>query len=171
VNWELPKAVVDWAQVLGAGLSLVALIVALIALYLERRNATAERRNQHELQILRDISNLLTVQEVDRRALITNLRTLSSSIDFPATRTALGVDVTREDEDEFKRLFSERLALKTASPKRSEKLVLVCIDNMAEWQFVLAGEGDSCLLRQELNDAIKRRTLNGKGRSHRRQAR
>ena len=75
MNWELPKALVDWAQVLGAILSLVALVVAFLALYLEKRNAAAERRQQHELELLRDIGNLLVVEDVDSRALGTKLRT------------------------------------------------------------------------------------------------
>ncbi|MEV0800572.1 hypothetical protein AB0I34_22970 [Kribbella sp. NPDC050281] len=59
VQWDLPQTVVDWAQVLGAALGLVAIVVALFALWRQRRDAMIERKAQYELDLLRDLVRLI----------------------------------------------------------------------------------------------------------------
>ncbi|MFC5947061.1 hypothetical protein ACFQH9_02060 [Pseudonocardia lutea] len=57
--YDLSQAVVDWAQVIGAFLGLVAIMVALYALWAQGRDAIRERRAQHELEVLRDLVPLV----------------------------------------------------------------------------------------------------------------
>ena len=54
-----PSALVDWAQVIGAAFSLLALVLALWAIVKAKRDLTHERRITHELEVLRDLGELM----------------------------------------------------------------------------------------------------------------
>jgi hypothetical protein len=56
VTWDLPQALVDWAQVAGAALSLAAIVVALFALWRQRADILRERRAYHDLELLRELT-------------------------------------------------------------------------------------------------------------------
>jgi hypothetical protein len=53
--WDLPQSLVNWAQVVGAALGLVAIVVALFALWRQRRDLVIERQAQFELEIIREL--------------------------------------------------------------------------------------------------------------------
>ena len=138
MSWELSKEVVDWAQVLGAGLSLLALVLALYALTRTRSDLARERRRAHELQILRDIGEqfslflqaqwrpvvngegaaLVSTQRralpLDEHSLLLRSRLLMPpSGDFPMTRASLGMTVEPEIKTAFEgalRLFLNEIA-------------------------------------------------------------
>jgi hypothetical protein len=54
MDWSLPSTLVDWAQVISAVLSLLALVLALFAIWKSKRDIALERRINHELEVLRD---------------------------------------------------------------------------------------------------------------------
>jgi large-conductance mechanosensitive channel len=53
---SLPQALVDWAQLISAALSFLALAAALFAIWKSNRDIAKERRTTHELEVLRDLS-------------------------------------------------------------------------------------------------------------------
>ncbi|GAA4981912.1 hypothetical protein WHI96_02150 [Pseudonocardia tropica] len=96
----MPQLVVDLAEVVGSTLSLLALVVALYALWVSRRDLVRERRHQiedrrrhHELEILRRIGLALgsSSADADREQITTLLMLLPPRTDFPLTRAALQV--------------------------------------------------------------------------------
>lgn len=76
---ELPKAVVDWAQVVGAGLGLVAIIVALFALWRQRHDMIRERRVLHDLETLREIARRAAEQDCTFGELMVLWRRMSNT--------------------------------------------------------------------------------------------
>jgi hypothetical protein len=59
MDWSLPSALVDWAQVISAALSLLAVVLALFAIWKSKRDIAQERRINHELEVLRDLGELI----------------------------------------------------------------------------------------------------------------
>jgi hypothetical protein len=57
----LPSALVDWAQVVSAVLSLLAIALALLAIWKSSRDIAHQRRIVHELEVLRDLSGVTGV--------------------------------------------------------------------------------------------------------------
>jgi hypothetical protein len=85
----LPELVVDWAQVIGSVLSLLALIVAMYALWKQKRDLAAERRRLHELESLRKIGDLLEPEgKVNKGALSVQLKLLPLT-ELPMTQCAV----------------------------------------------------------------------------------
>jgi hypothetical protein len=89
---DLPQWVIDWSQVFSAGLGLLALVVALFATWKAKRDLVTERRRAHELEILRDLGEILDrygagseVSHAARSALLM----LPGSEDLPMVRVAL----------------------------------------------------------------------------------
>jgi len=87
--WSPSHELVDWAQVISVGLSLVALVVALYALVKGRRDLLQERRVTHELEVLRHIAGALRSSFGSSSLLHlmrTYLRLLPGNQDFPIAR-------------------------------------------------------------------------------------
>jgi hypothetical protein len=95
MSWSLPPAVIDWAQVVSAVLSFVALAVALIALWKSDRDIARERRSVFELTVLRDLLNRLDSSdgfEVASKLVVRSLVELMPPGDLPLFRFAVELD-------------------------------------------------------------------------------
>src|SRR4051794_29060686 len=91
---SLPQWVIDWAQVVSAVLSLVALVVALIALWKADRDIALERRAVFELGVLRDLLDRLASSdgyEVARSLVVRSLVEALPDDDLPLFRFAVRV--------------------------------------------------------------------------------
>jgi hypothetical protein len=90
MDWSLPNNLVDWSQVVSAALSMIALGIALFAVWKAKRDLTAERRRVHELEVLRDLSAIV---EQFGLGLVPRLRSslllLPGSDDLPLLRAAV----------------------------------------------------------------------------------
>jgi hypothetical protein len=96
---------VNWSQVLGAGLSLLALVVALFALIKAKYDLAKERRRQHELELLRSIAELLELQRWESgderlqiKAKIGSRLLLLPQGDMPTVRAAISAGSTPEQD-------------------------------------------------------------------------
>jgi hypothetical protein len=92
--WSPPHELVDWAQVISAGLSLIALVVALYALAKGKRDLLRERRVAHELEVLRHIADALRSSFGSSSLLHlmrTYLRLLPGDQDLPIARAEFGI--------------------------------------------------------------------------------
>lgn len=99
---ELAQEVVDWAQVIGAALSLVALVVALFALWKSGRDIHAERKVQHDLEILREMGRPVALAPEDHAMRAYRLLSLLYNAGgLSLSRAALGVRPTPECERAF----------------------------------------------------------------------
>jgi hypothetical protein len=102
---DLPKSIVDWAQVAGAALSFLALAIALYAIYRAKHDLVDERRRQHELEILREIGENIEPgrprfdDEGRVRGLIAMLP--PERCDFPLTRAGLNLGSTEQGLQKF----------------------------------------------------------------------
>lgn len=100
---DLFQLLVDSAQIAGAGLSLIALVVAFVALYRGRRDLAIERRNTFDLETLRRMYELRR-NLPDREFVVhiyTYLMLLPGSDDFPLTRAAIGARPTAAQNVEY----------------------------------------------------------------------
>lgn len=144
--------VVDLSQVVGAALSLVALIVALYALYKSNLDLTRELTNLHELEILRQIGSRLhpKADPLETAALIV----LLPDTDFPLARAGLTHDGTEKGQRAFDVGFQQYMT-ETDDSNQDEK---------AEWRYLgrrVWGSADSrSILRREFDDAVSRRVKN-----------
>jgi hypothetical protein len=150
VSWHLSKDLVDWAQVLGAVFSLVALSVAAVALVGAKRDLGRERRTAYDLEVLRELSNVVegfgVQQAVRARSL---LLLLSGSADLPMVRAAVDARSSDAATREFTTRYPDAPALPTptnenrnGASERYRRLRFVNEDNTS---------------RTELDQAIKRR--------------
>jgi hypothetical protein len=111
MDWTLPSALVDWAQVIGAALSLLALVLALFAIWKSKRDIAHERRINHELEVLRDVGELIYqlgevgVASLSWRSGIGRLRAgllmLPGSQDLPKLRVAVNARPSKEVQREL----------------------------------------------------------------------
>jgi hypothetical protein len=99
----LPALLVDWVQVISAVLSLLAIVIALYALWKQKRDIAKERRLQHDLEILRDIGSLANLKE--KRLEVYRLLDMLPDSDFPLTREALKAPPFDEASDDFRRYY------------------------------------------------------------------
>lgn len=93
-----PQALIDWAQIVSAVLSLLALILALYAIVKAKRDLAAERRIAHELDVLRSIADAL--RTFGSSSLLQLMRTylhiLPGDQDFSIARAQFDVRSTDE---------------------------------------------------------------------------
>jgi hypothetical protein len=110
MNWSLPSAVVDWAQVISAVLSLLALVLALFAIWNSKRDIARERRINHELEVLRDLGELIyQFGEVGMAGLgrsgmgrlRAGLLMLPGSRDLPKLRVAVNARPSKDVQKDF----------------------------------------------------------------------
>jgi hypothetical protein len=148
----LPKLLVDWAQVLGAALSLLALMVALYALWKSKRDIADERRRQHDLEILREIGAHINANG-DKWHVAHRILMISGKRDFPLTRAALYMPCDPTSANEFDRRYNEYrgrngLPRPASSPDFDEQ----------RWQMLgVRDDAGKSILRSEFNDAGERR--------------
>ncbi|WP_147258787.1 hypothetical protein [Pseudonocardia hierapolitana] len=139
LSLQLPEAVVDWSQVISAGLSLLALVLALFAIVNAKQDLANERRIAHELDVLRSIADSL--RSFGSSSLLQLMRTylhiLPGNQDFPIARAQFDVRAT----DEAKQRLAE---IKQSSPPSP-------IEQYHATQELLD------IYRGELYDAIDRR--------------
>ncbi|MDT0353632.1 hypothetical protein [Pseudonocardia charpentierae] len=110
---------------ISAALSLLALIVALFAIWKATKDLAQERRRAHELEILRQMIGWEFVVEDDKKlmyAAYLNLMVLPDQSDMPLTRAALGVRPTVEAMKSFARRFPDAPALPIADALGSEEM-------------------------------------------------
>ncbi|BBH69390.1 hypothetical protein ACTI_60750 [Actinoplanes sp. OR16] len=176
----LDKLVVDLAQVAGAVLSLVAIVIAVLAMAKSNRDLAKERRRQHELEVLRDIAEILA--RLDRETahtagdlmapfdevqhLKTRLILIKSNDDFPMTRAAIGAHPAERGAEAFAARFRTAVERKEKEFQQEEAR-----GGIAEWRniaFELAAfrlglvvtpqeGGHGSILARELDDAIEKR--------------
>jgi hypothetical protein len=98
-----PAWLTDWSQIIGSGSSLVALVVAAIALIKAKYDLADERRRQHDLESLRGIAELLELQRfadfearLEIKAKIASRLLLLPRQDMPTARAAISVASTPE---------------------------------------------------------------------------
>jgi hypothetical protein len=60
---ELSDSIVDWAQVVGSALGLVAIIVSFYVLWKQRRDSLRDQKFQHDLETLRQMDLLFNVKD------------------------------------------------------------------------------------------------------------
>jgi hypothetical protein len=114
MDWSLPSALVDWAQVISAVLSLVALVLALFAIWKSKRDIALERRINHELEVLRDLGELVyEFGEFDERLgssdigrIRAALLMLPGSDDLPTLRVAVDARSSERARDDFSAKYS-----------------------------------------------------------------
>jgi hypothetical protein len=109
IDVGLPKLLVDWAQVAGAGIGVLALALSLYALWKSPRDIARERVRQFELDVLRDIGDLPRTSSLARPGSIlgTKLLMLEDRDDeFGMTRSALKVRVSPSELGEFETRLS-----------------------------------------------------------------
>ena len=118
VHWwdrlpNLPNALVDWAELSGTILSLLALVLALLALAKSKRDLAIERHRQHELDILRDVGKSVASfpdgqVEAKVHELIPLLMMLPSQ-DLPLTRAAFNMPTSLEASRQLDERLDELL--------------------------------------------------------------
>lgn len=134
MTWDLPQALVDWAQVVGAVLSLFAIVVALVALLRQRADIVVERRADHELELLRELTHFVASPDgyLEADVLVNMLPEGGPNIDnIRAILRRLKLDdegtVSSVTDDERRRIWrSERkrilASIKTASDWRVSRI-------------------------------------------------
>ncbi|MCX4626597.1 hypothetical protein [Streptomyces sp. NBC_01443] len=161
----MPNNLVDWAQVVGSALSLLALVLALYALWKSKRDLARERRRLHDLDLFRDMTDLVSQNEISRwQALGTGNRImmLDSKDDFPMTRAALRLDSSTDgDLETFDRNFH---AYATAHPESFEwthnQGSNVAVSNTeSRWAYINAKPDmkSTSIILDEIRKAIERR--------------
>lgn len=98
----------DVAQIVGAIISLVALVVAFSAIYLAKRDLAEERRTTHELEVLRGLNDLLLAQEGEHIKVYRcylYLLLIPEPDDLPLTRAAVGAQASEKALSEFAKEF------------------------------------------------------------------
>lgn len=172
----LPPTLVDWAQVSGTALSLLALIAAASATISAKRDLVTERRRQHDLEILREIGSRVPsdplssatnagLSGLDIVGISSLLLMLPRWPDFRFTRIALGTSNSRRDMLFFENQLDRHLTgvrksllrelLKDDSGRIYDQRVF---DQEQRLRFVFApNEDGESLFRSELNEAISRR--------------
>ena len=141
---SLSKDLVDWAQLAGAFIGTVALVVAVFSIRKASRDLIRERQRIHEAEILREIS-----EYIDRISAHFELRTLLMLLpgydDMPMLRAAVGARPSKSYED----------ALRTKYPDS------VMPDEVFDLHEVKSNYVDRLrsdgILRKELDDALNRR--------------
>ena len=100
----------DWAQVISAVLSLLALVLALFAIWNSKRDIARERRINHELEVLRDLGELIyQFGEVGMAGLgrsgmgrlRAGLLMLPGSRDLPKLRVAVNARPSKDVQKDF----------------------------------------------------------------------
>jgi hypothetical protein len=167
---SLPDALVDWAQVGGTVLSLVALLLALFAIYKAKTDLAVERRRQHELDVLREIGSKVPANfqltqnskrelNIDFRGISAMLLMLPGCNDFPITRAALRARAS----DHQLRYFESRLQVELAqwsniSPvaaSQASRGVDVLENRLG---LIFNGQSDQpSIFHEELDEAVARR--------------
>lgn len=100
----------DVAQMAGALISLVALVVAFSAIYLAKRDLAEERRTTHELEVLRGLNDLLLAKEEEHVKVYRcylYLLLIPGSDDLPLTRAAVGAQASEKALSEFAKEFPD----------------------------------------------------------------
>jgi hypothetical protein len=150
-DWSLSSALVDWAQVLGAGFSLVALIVAFWAVWKARHDLAVERRTTYELEVLRDLGEKFGyLGKTAASAAMTAhslLMLLPDSNDLPMMRAAVGARPSPGARDDF----NEKYPHFEESPT---------FRGLNEWQLrfqQLSLVREDGTFRRELDEAVERR--------------
>jgi hypothetical protein len=111
----LPKMLVDSANVAGAGIGLVAILVALRTNWTARRTIANERHRQFELDVLREIADIaISTREpsndiVRQRRLGAKLRLVCKDADFCLTRAALHERAAPSDVKRFDNLLRQAM--------------------------------------------------------------
>jgi hypothetical protein len=116
VHWwdrlpDLPNALVDWAQLAGTILSLLALVLALLALVKAKKDLAAERLRQHDLDILREMGKSVNADPTHFRVSpqLVGLLPMLPIEDFPLTRAALMMPTTPEATRRFDKQLDDFL--------------------------------------------------------------
>lgn len=165
---ELPKLLVDGAQVIGSALSLLALVLALLALWVGRRDLRRERHDQlverrriHELEILRRIGLALGSESAsaEKEEIATLLMLLPPREDFPLTRAALQVWPRMEGTQEL--VTQIRYELRHLAEQAPDQQVPHYWSPDVRWRFVAQRRRsfDRSVIRDELNVAISARIV------------
>jgi hypothetical protein len=143
--YEFPHWLVDASQVVGAAGTVVAIGLAALALFRAETVAARERRIAHELEVLRDMAELMFEQvgPSEARKLGAMLLMLRDWRDFPLTRTALGVEpISVKARREFYRRYPDAPPLDDDSPMSTAmgrlKLVRKDRTSMDEWSAAVA---------------------------------
>lgn len=168
MKWELPTLLVDGAQVIGSALSLLALVLALCALWVGRRDLRRERHEQlverrrlHELEILRRIGIALgsESESVEKEEIATLLMLLPPREDFLLTRSALQVWPRMEGTQELVKQI--RYELRHRDHRAPGGPVPHYWSPDVRWRFVARRRRsfDRSVIRDELNTAISARIV------------
>jgi hypothetical protein len=143
--YEFPHWIVDTSQVVGAAGTVVAIVLATLALFRAETVAARERRIAHELEVLRGMAELVFghVGPAEARKLAAMLLMLRDWRDFPLTRTALGVEpISLKARQEFRRRYPDAPPLDDDAPMSTVmgRLKLVRRDTTCtdEWSAAVA---------------------------------
>ncbi|WP_327384127.1 hypothetical protein [Streptomyces sp. NBC_01207] len=159
----MPNNLVDWAQVVGSALSLLALVLALYALWKSKEDLARERRRLHELDLFRDITDLVSQNEISRwQALGTGNRImmLDSKDDFPVTRAALRLGSSTDgDLETFNRNFQAYAAAHPESFELIQGSNVAVSDTESRWAYINAKPDmkSTSIILDEIRKAIERR--------------
>jgi hypothetical protein len=148
-----PQGLVDGAQVVGAIIGVVALLVALVALLQAEKGLVRERRIAHELEVLRGLAALDTFTNLLRAAVALEkaLTLLPDREDFPLTRVAVGLPAAKDAERIYKEQYPQVRPLAPGT-----------IDSARLHPLILDGVYD-----KEWTDAINRRLTRRRSYLHR----
>jgi hypothetical protein len=139
VPLDLPQWIVDWAQVIGAALGLVAIVVAMFALWLQRRDSMIERKALYELDVLRDLVGLVADPQgyKDADVLVAlfppdlpNLRPVREALEGIRRLPSDPVKGPRQDDDGPSRIWLER-----------RKDMLTGLQYAIHWRHSMVGRG------------------------------
>lgn len=112
MDWSLPTNLVDWSQVISAVLSMTALGIALFAVWKAKQDLAAERRSAYELDVLRDLSEII---EQFGTGLVPRLRSclllLPGSEDLPLLRAAVDARPTAQAVISFNEKYPDAASL------------------------------------------------------------
>jgi hypothetical protein len=162
----LSKILVDWAQVFGSLVGGIALLIAIIAFIKGPRDIAKERQRQHELSVLREISDLPVVASEAHPGsrLGTKLLFFAGEDDFPQTRAALLVRAAPSEIERFNQGLRTHLASRyERDPSYTPAQIKAFVDGeMDQWDYrwnylTQVTEDGISTFRRELNEAITRR--------------